>query len=491
MHDTVFVIKPSNFLQKIPGNNLFMIYENVVITDAGSEGMAIGKIDEKIIFIPFVVPGDIVDVQVIKKKKRFLDGKVVRIRQKSDKRVEAHCSHFGLCGGCRWQNLRYEDQLMYKEKQVFDSIMRIGKIAGPVILPIIGSRETSYYRNKLDYTFSVHRWLTEEDQLTDHAHTDTRALGFHIPQFFDKVVDIQHCYHMKDPSNAIRNKVREYAISRNLGFYDVRIWQGFLRNLIIRSTEAGGLMVIMVFRYDDPEIALLLNFLSEQFPQITSIFYVINPKKNDTTYDLEFNLFKGEPYITEILPPFREGGKDIKFRIGPASFFQTNSIQTIQLYRVAAEFAALTPDATVYDLYTGTGTIANYIAPYVGKVIGIESVEAAIADAKTNSALNDISNTSFFAGETEKIMTVDFILEHGKPDIVITDPPRNGMHERVIQTLLEVRPEKIVYVSCNPATQARDLALLSGLYNLEKCQPVDMFPHTQHVENVALLTLRH
>jgi len=467
-----------------------MVYENVEITDAGSEGMAVGKIDEKIVFVPFVVPGDVVDVQITRRKKKYLEGKAIRFHQYSSKRVDPHCPHFGLCGGCRWQSMKYEEQLFYKQKQVFDSLTRIGKLTDPLILPILPSPKTRYYRNKLEFTFSNHRWLTDEDRNAEPGTTNTDALGFHIPQFFDKVVDIHECFHMSDPANAIRTAARKYAVDHELVFYDVRTWQGFLRNLIIRNTEAGGLMVILVVRNADDEIKKMLASLLTQFPEITSMFYVINPKKNDTIYDLEFNLFSGEPFITEIMPPFRPGGKETEFRIGPASFFQTNSIQAINLYRTAAGFAGLTGDEHVYDLYTGTGTIANYIAPYVQRVTGIESVEAAIADANLNSRINGITNTFFVAGEAEKILTGEFIESQGKPDIIITDPPRNGMHEKVVRSILEVKPGKVVYVSCNPATQARDLALMSETYYMEKCQPVDMFPHTQHVENVALLRTR-
>ena len=467
-----------------------MIHENIEILDAGAEGMAVGKIGDKVIFVPFVVPGDIVDVQIIKKKKRYLEGKAVNIRQYSPKRTNAHCAHFGLCGGCRWQNMKYDDQLFYKQKQVYDSLTRIGKLKNPEILPIIPSPETAFYRNKLDFTFSNHRWLTNDDQHNSPGSADTLALGFHIPQFFDKVVDVQYCYHQKDPSNAIRNEVRKYARANHLPFYDVRIWQGLLRNLIIRNTDAGGWMVIMVFRIEDPENEKLLNFLVGRFPEITSLYYVINPKKNDTINDLPFHLFSGDPFITEIMPAFKPGGKDIHFRIGPSSFFQTNSRQAITLYKITADFAALSGNDHVYDLYTGTGTIANYIAPYVRQVTGIESVPAAIRDAEVNSQINDISNARFYAGEAEKLLTIDFIEAEGKPDILITDPPRNGMHEKVIRTILDVKPSRIVYVSCNPATQARDLALMEDVYFMEKCQPVDMFPHTQHVENVALLKLK-
>jgi len=467
-----------------------VIFKNVAIIDAGSEGMAIGKINDQVIFVPFVVPGDVVDVQVTRKKKKYLEGKAVHIHEYSPKRTIPHCSHFGLCGGCRWQNMEYGEQLFYKQKQVFDSLTRIGKLENPLILPILPSPRIRYYRNKLDFTFSNHRWLADEDRQEETESVNTDALGFHIPQFFDKVVDIRECFHQKDPSNAIRTAARAYALEHNLKFYDVRTWQGFLRNLIIRNTEAGGFMVILVFRYEDEAISGMLDHLTRHFPEITSLFYVINSKKNDTIYDLDFNLYKGDPYITEKMPPFREGGREIEFRIGPASFFQTNSFQAVNLYKTTAEFAGFTGNEHVYDLYTGTGTIANYIANYVKRVTGIESVSAAIADAEINAQINGIQNTVFFAGEAEKILTPDFFESQGEPDIIITDPPRNGMHERVVLTILGAKPSKIVYVSCNPATQARDLALMNDQYFLEKCQPVDMFPHTQHVENVALLKRR-
>ena len=467
-----------------------MIYENVEIIDAGAEGMAVGKINEQIVFVPFVVPGDIVDVQITRKKKKYLEGKAVHFHRYSTKRTEPHCAHFGLCGGCRWQSMKYEEQLYYKQKQVFDSFTRIGKLDNPSIMPILPSAKTRYYRNKLDFTFSNHRWLTDEDRIGERETVNTNALGFHIPQFYDKVVDIIECFHMKDPANAIRTEARKYATDHLLTFYDVRTWKGFLRNLIIRNTEAGGLMVILVVRNLEDQLLPMLEHLANLFPEITSLFYVINPKQNDTIYDLEFNLFKGDPFITEKMPPFRPGGKEIEFRIGPASFFQTNSLQAINLYRIAAEFAMFQGNELVYDLYTGTGTIANYIAPYVSKVIGIESVAAAITDAEVNSMINNISTTTFFTGEAEKILTPEFVAAQGKPDVIITDPPRNGMHEKVVRTILNVLPEKVIYVSCNPATQARDIALMSDRYFMETCQPVDMFPHTQHVENIALLKLR-
>lgn len=464
-----------------------LIFENIEIIDAGAEGMAVGRIDDKVIFVPFAVPGDIVDVRVVKRKRRFFEGKVLKVKAPSSKRVEPHCTHFGVCGGCRWQNMNYSDQLWYKQKQVSESLTRIGKIQEPRILPIIPSPETRYYRNKLDFTFSNHRWLTDADMAIDETSRGRDALGFHVPQFFDKVVDITECFHQKDPSNQIRNELRRYALGKGLSFYDVRIWEGLLRNLIIRNTEAGDLMVILVFRQEDEAIKPLLDHVVATFPEITSLFCVINPKKNDTVFDLEFRLVHGEPYITEIMPPFAPGGTPLKFMIGPVSFFQTNSRQAFNLYRTAAEFAGFEGNETVLDLYTGTGTIANFIAPLVKRVTGIESVEAAVRDATVNSRINGLTNTQFIAGEAEKVFTADYVGSHGKPDIIITDPPRNGMHENVVNTILELSPARVVYVSCNPATQARDLALMSGRYNLVKCQPVDMFPHTHHVENVALL----
>jgi len=467
------------------------ILEGVEIIDAGSEGMAVGKSGEMIVFVPFAVPGDIVDVRIVKKRKRYVEGRIIRVHQFSGKRTDPFCSHFGTCGGCRWQNMKYEEQLFYKRKQVTDSITRIGRIATPEILPILPSPATTHYRNKLEFTFSNHRWLTDEDMKEGGNLPHTNALGFHIPQFWDKVVDIRECFHQSDPSNAIRNAARDYALDQGLTFYDARKWDGFLRNLIIRTTRAGELMVILVAR--DPDEGLLmpmLDHLASRFPEITSLWYVINGKQNDTISDLEFQLYKGAHFITETMAPFREGGKATTFRIGPGSFFQTNPAQAENLYRLAAEYAGLTGKETVYDLYTGTGTIACYIAPYAGKVVGIESVAAAIRDAETNASENGITNTIFFAGEAEKILTPEFTAGQGKPDVIITDPPRSGMHEKVVKSILSASPERVVYVSCNPATQARDIAWMSEQYEFVRCTPVDMFPHTQHVENVALLKRR-
>jgi len=468
-----------------------VVLERVEIIDAGSEGMAVAKVGEMVVFVPFVVPGDVVDIRIIKKKKSYAEGRAVRFHKYSELRTEPWCSHFGTCGGCRWQNMRYEEQLYFKRKQVTDSLERIGKLKEPHVLPILPSPTPTFYRNRLDYTFSNHRWLTDGDMKDGERLPHTNALGFHIPQFWDKVVDIRECFHQPDPSNALRDAAREYALAKGLSFYDARKGTGFLRNLVIRNSRNGELMVILVVRERNEELLIpMLDHLAEMFPSISSLFFIVNGKQNDTNADLDHYLYKGEAYITERMAPFREGGKEIIFRIGPASFFQTNPAQAENLYRIAAEYAGLQGSETVYDLYTGTGTIANYIAPYAGKVIGIESVNMAIKDAKVNSRLNGITNTHFFTGEAEKVLVPAFFEAHGKPDVVITDPPRTGMHEKVVKSVMEAAASRIVYVSCNPATQARDIAWLSEKYIFVSCRPVDMFPQTQHVENVALLELR-
>jgi len=466
------------------------IISNVVILDAGSEGKAVARIGNMVVFVPFVVPGDVVDLQIIRKKRSFIEGKAVRIIKYSDKRTEPFCEHFGNCGGCRWQNMSYESQLYYKQKHVQDNLIRIGKIPEPEILGIIPSEKTQYYRNKLEFTFSNRRWLTNDEMNDDPGDREMNALGFHLPLMFDRVLDINNCYLQSHPSNAIRLEVKKYAIEHHLSFYDVRKRTGFLRNLLIRTSNTGDLMVILVVDTDDQEnILAILDHLNEKFPEITSLFYTVNGKNNDTITDLPFSLYKGKPYISETMTDFCSSGT-LKFRIGPASFFQTNSGQAVKLYRIAAEFGGFRGDETVYDLYSGTGTIAAYISSAVKKVIGIESVPAAVEDATNNSRRNRITNTRFFAGEAEKVLTPDFVDQNGKPELVITDPPRAGMHEKVIRILLELLPGTIVYVSCNPATQARDIALMNDKYTLVKCQPVDMFPQTQHVENVALLASR-
>jgi 23S rRNA (uracil1939-C5)-methyltransferase len=465
------------------------VYENIEILDAGAEGKAIARIGELVIFVPFVVPGDIADIQLVRKKKSYLEGKAIRIHKCSQKRVEPFCEHFGTCGGCRWQNMKYEEQLIYKQKQVRDSIERIGKIENARILPILPSPERMYYRNKLEYTFSNHRWLIAEDRSGTGRIDDKEmnALGFHIPLMFDKVLDINHCYLQPDPSDAIRLEAKRFALEHDMTFYDVRKWKGLLRNLLIRTSLTGEIMVIMVFSaFAEKEIGLFLDHISSCFPAITSLYYVVNEKKNDIISDLPFHLYKGSPYIPEKMMNFR-GDKEIVFHIRPASFFQTNSRQAMVLYRKAAEFAGFKGDETVYDLYSGIGTIGSYVSGSVKKVIGIESIPVAVEDARENAVRNGLANTSFFAGETEKLLTPEFFGKHGKPDIVIADPPRAGMHEKTVKAILHASPGKIVYISCNPATQARDLALMKEQYDLVTCQPVDMFPHTQHVENIALL----
>jgi 23S rRNA (uracil1939-C5)-methyltransferase len=457
------------------------LLENVMITDIGAEGNALARVNNLVIFVPMLIPGDVVDLRVIKKRKKYLEGRVVRFHKYSDERIEPICSHFGICGGCKWQHLPYNLQLRFKEKQVRDNLARIGKIESPDINPIIGSDDVFRYRNKLEYTFSNKRWLTKEEVESGKEFEKENALGFHIPGLFDKVLDIKECHLQPEPTNQIRNSVREYAHFHGLEFFDLREQKGFLRNLVIRNSLDGNVMVIAVFFYDDTEKRVgLLDYLTSKFPQISSLMYVINSKRNDSLNDQDPVLYRGENHIVE----YMEG---LKFRIGPKSFYQTNTKQALKLYNVAREFAGLTGKEVVYDLYTGTGTIANYIAASSGKVIGIEYVEDAIADAKINSVLNNINNTFFFAGDIKDVLSEQFIMDNGKPDVIITDPPRAGMHEDVIKTISGSGADRIVYVSCNPSTQARDILLLSENYHVEGVQPVDMFPHTHHVENVVLL----
>ncbi len=464
------------------------LLENLEIIDAGSDGKAVAKTDERVVFIPFGAPGDVVDVQVYKKKRQLYEARIKNFRKRSDLRVEAECSHFGLCGGCKWQHLSYATQLEFKQKQVKDAMERIAKIEWKEMLPIIGSPKPYYYRNKLEFTFTDRRWLTDFDASKEEGGPeDTNGLGFHLPGMFDKVLDVEHCYLQKDPSNAIRLAVKEYAIGNGLTFYNVRRWEGFLRNIIIRTSETGDLMVIIIFRYDDLDIAELLQFLADKFPEITSLMYVVNEKQNDDISDQEVKLFKGEPFILEEMPSPIEGEKPFKFKVGPLSFYQTNPQQAYHLYKTAFDFAGFKGDELVYDLYTGAGTIASFVAGSVKKVIGIEYVEGAVRDAGENMKINNIENTEFFWGDMAKVLNEEFIKKNGKPDIIIADPPRAGMHEKVVKQILKTAPEKIVYVSCNPATQARDISLLKEDYFIEKIQPVDMFPQTHHVENVVLL----
>ena len=461
------------------------LLEKVTITDVAAEGKAVAKVNELVIFVPYVVPGDVVDLQVKRKKNHYAEAVAVKFHEKSPLRTEPFCSHFGVCGGCKWQCLSYEEQLKYKQKQVFDNLTRIGKVELPEFRPILGSEKTRFYRNKLEFTFSNKRWLTEEEVKQDVKYDQMNAVGFHIPGAFDKVLAIDKCWLQDDISNQIRNAVRDYAYAHNFPFFDLRTQEGLLRNIMIRTSSTGELMVVLQCKVTDDEgrrkMEEILQFMADSFPQITSLMYVINNKCNDTIGDLDVEVFKGNDHIFEEM----EG---LRFKVGPKSFYQTNSEQAYNLYKVAREFAGLTGNELVYDLYTGTGTIANFVARQARKVVGIEYVPEAIEDAKVNSALNGIDNTLFYAGDMKDILTNDFIAEHGRPDVIITDPPRAGMHNDVIDVILAAEPKRIVYVSCNPATFARDAKVLAGLgYTLKKVQPVDMFPQTMHVETVALI----
>ncbi|WP_304323108.1 23S rRNA (uracil(1939)-C(5))-methyltransferase RlmD [Phocaeicola plebeius] len=463
------------------------LLEKVTITDVAAEGKAVAKVNELVIFVPYVVPGDVVDLQVKRKKNHYAEAVAVKFHEKSPLRTEPFCSHFGVCGGCKWQCLSYEEQLKYKQKQVFDNLTRIGKVELPEFRPILGSEKTRFYRNKLEFTFSNKRWLTEEEVKQNVKYDQMNAVGFHIPGAFDKVLAIDKCWLQDDISNQIRNAVRDYAYAHNFPFFDLRTQEGLLRNIMIRTSSTGELMVVLQCKVTDDEgrrkMEEILQFMADSFPQITSLMYVINNKCNDTIGDLDVKVFKGNDHIFEEM----EG---LRFKVGPKSFYQTNSEQAYNLYKVAREFAGLTGNELVYDLYTGTGTIANFVARQARKVVGIEYVPEAIEDAKVNSALNGIDNTLFYAGDMKDILTNDFIAEHGRPDVIITDPPRAGMHNDVIDVILAAEPKRIVYVSCNPATQARDLQLLDGKYKVTAVQPVDMFPHTHHVENVVQLERR-
>lgn len=459
------------------------LLENVEIKDAGSEGKAVARVDNMVIFVPFVVPGDVIDIQVIKRKRNYMEGKAVNMRKPSPLRIEPRCEHFGVCGGCRWQNLPYNQQLHYKQQQVKDNFERIGKLSTETMKPILGSEKTYEYRNKLEFTFSNRRWLSQAE-LQQEEDVNMDGLGFHLPGMFDRIIDLQYCYLQPPPSNDIREALRQYTAEHKLEYYDNRKHQGLMRNLIIRTANSGDVMVIVVFARDEfVKIHPLMDFLKERFPQITSLFYVVNSKLNDTINDQEMMLWAGEPYIMEHM-------EDLLFKVGPQSFYQTNAAQAYQLYKVARSLAALTGTETVYDLYCGAGTISNFVAHQAAQVVGIEYVESAIDDARENSKINNITNTHFVAGDMAKVFDETLISRYGKPDVVITDPPRAGMHPKVVERLLELQPQRIVYVSCNPATQARDIALLGADYEIAAIQPVDMFPQTQHVENVALLIRR-
>lgn len=463
---------------------LDLILENVKIEAVAAEGKSLAHVDGTVVFVEFAVPGDIVNVKVTKKKKNYMEGFIIEIVKPSEDRLQPFCEHFGICGGCRWQPLPYDMQLKAKQQQVWDQLVRIGHLEIPDISPILPSDKTKYYRNKLEFTFSNKRWIynnEDPDSLTDEERL---GLGFHVGKFFDKVLDIKHCSLQPEPSNEIRLFIREYAVTHNLEFYNIRENTGFLRNIIVRNNQVGDVMLTVCFAYDDQDkIVPMLDAIAAEFPQIKSLHYVINEKLNDSISDLDCILYKGEDAIWETM------GK-LKFKIGPKSFYQTNSEQAYKLYSVAKEFAALTGNEVVYDLYTGTGTIAQFISDKASKVIGIEYVKEAIEDARINAEANGITNCTFFDGDMKDILTADFIKEHGKPEVMIIDPPRAGMHPDVVKVIMEAAPERIVYVSCNPASQARDLAMMSPMYEITAVQPVDMFPHTMHVENVCALKLK-
>ena len=462
-----------------------IVFDHIKVLDAGAKGVSVAKApDGKVIFIPNVVPGDVVDVQTFKKRKAYYEGKAVRFHEFSEHRIDPECEYFGSCGGCKWQNMKYSQQLHYKQNEVKNHLQRIGKVDLPEFEPILGSEKQFYYRNKMEFSFSNSRWLTEAEIGSIGELDNKNALGFHIPRMWDKILDIHKCYLQEDPSNAIRNAVRQFANVHNLAFFDPRHHEGFLRTLMIRTASTGEIMVLIQFFEEQVENReLLLNFLVEKFPDITSLQYVINGKPNDTIYDQQVHLFHGRDHILEEM----EG---LKFSINAKSFYQTNSDQAYELYKITRDFAGLTGNELVYDLYTGTGTIAQFVSRKAAKVIGVESVPEAIAEAKINAERNEITNCEFFVGDMKVVFNDSFIAQHGHPDVIITDPPRDGMHKDVVEQLLKIAPGKIVYVSCNSATQARDLALMDEKYKVTRVRPVDMFPQTHHVENVVLLEKR-
>ena len=459
-----------------------VIYTGVEVLDIAEEGKGIGKVDDLVIFIEKAIPGDVVDIQLLRKKKNFAEAKIIALQQPSPHRVGAFCAHFGTCGGCKWQHMTYEAQLIYKEQTVRNALERLGKVDASSMEPILPSAATTYYRNKLEYTFSNKRWLDQIDM--SETPQSMNALGFHVPGRFDKILEVQHCYLQADPSNQLRNELFAFVEANNIRFYDLRAHEGALRNLIIRTTSTGQVMVVVVFAYaTDVEIELVMGFLKQRFPELNSLLYIVNHKLNDTIFDQDIHVYSGLDYILEEMD-------GLSFKIGAKSFYQTNSQQAFELYKITRDFAGFEGHERVYDLYTGAGTIANFVAREVKEVIGIEYVPTAIADAVLNSKMNNIENTSFYAGDMKEILTTEFINEHGRPDVVITDPPRAGMHADVVQKLIEMAAPKVVYVSCNAATQARDLLLLKEHYDVVRIRPVDMFPHTQHVENVVLLALK-
>ena len=458
-----------------------IILENVTIEAVAAEGKALSHVDGAVVFVQFAVPGDVVDIKVTKKKKNYMEGYILRIVQPSEHRLEPFCKYFGVCGGCKWQPLPYEMQLEAKQRQVYDQLVRIGHLNVPEIQSIIGSGKTRMYRNKLEFTFSRRRWIYENENPDELSETERLGLGFHVGRFFDKVLDIDRCHLQPSPSDEIRNFIRAYAIEHKLSFFDIREHTGFLRTMVIRTTEKGDVMLIVCFYHEDARArTALLDAVAAEFPQITSLYYVINGKANDSISDQECVLYKGEEAIYEEM----EG---LRFKIGPKSFYQTNTEQAYKLYSTAREFAALSGREVVYDLYTGTGTIAQFVSRQAAKVVGIEYVPEAIEDAKVNAENNGISNCEFYAGDMKDVLTADFIAEHGRPDVIILDPPRAGIHPDVAKVILEAAPDRMVYVSCNPASQARDLATLCGQYEITAVRPVDMFPQTHHVENVVAL----
>ncbi|MBK0368867.1 23S rRNA (uracil(1939)-C(5))-methyltransferase RlmD [Flavobacterium agrisoli] len=462
-----------------------VVFHQIEVLDAGAKGVSVAKApDGKVVFIPNVVPGDVVDIQTLKKRKAYYEGKAVKFHELSKHRVEPICQHFGVCGGCKWQNMNYDQQLFYKHNEVKNHLQRIGKIELPEFEPILGSEKQFFYRNKMEFSFSNSRWLTEKEIKNDVEFDNKNALGFHIPRMWDKILDIEKCYLQEDPSNAIRNEVRDFANEHQLAFFNPRAHEGLLRTLMIRTASTGEIMVLVQFFEDNQEEReLLLNHLSNKFPEITSLQYVVNNKANDTIYDQDIVLFKGRHYILEEM----EG---LKFSINAKSFYQTNSNQAYELYKITRDFAGLTGNETVYDLYTGTGTIAQFVSKKAKKVIGVESVPDAILDAKANAERNNITNCDFFVGDMKVVFNDAFIAQNGQPDVIITDPPRDGMHKDVVEQIMKIAPKKVVYVSCNSATQARDLALMDEKYKVTRVRPVDMFPQTHHVENVVLLELK-
>jgi len=462
-----------------------IVFENVKVLDAGAKGVSVAKApDGKVIFLPNVVPGDVVDVQTMKKRKAYYEGKAIKIHEFSEHRTDVVCEHFGACGGCKWQNMQYSQQLFYKNQEVYNNLKRIGKIELPEFEPILGSEKQFFYRNKMEFGFSNARWMTDAEIQSGTELDNKNALGFHIPRMWDKILDIYNCHLQQDPSNEIRNEIKRFANENGLTFFNARNHEGLLRTLMIRTASTGEIMVLVqFFENDKVNRELLLNFISERFPEITSLLYVINNKANDTLYDQDIKLFKGRAYILEEM----EG---LHFSINAKSFYQTNSDQAYELYKITRDFAALTGEELVYDLYTGTGTIAQFVSKKAKKVIGVEAVPDAILDAKANAERNNITNCEFFVGDMKNVFNDEFIATHGHPDVIITDPPRDGMHKDVVAQILKIAPEKVVYVSCNSATQARDLALMDEMYQVTRVRPVDMFPQTHHVENVVLLELK-